>query len=443
MARRARRKGGVRAAPGDRRPRPWADHIPGASGSCRSRQETGTSLATAGGGRVTRCGATAGVRGRRGSGWPLAGAFRGLSCWVHRRGRRTQTRAGTARARARGPAFSGGSAGAGRERGGSGVSRRETPPRALATRRAPPTAPAARRRVPSRKGPTRPAPARTGTGARGRTPGGTTRRPLRGAPPPTPTPPGRPPGRAIPPPAPPPAPPPGPAAYLNSSPRRASGRRRPRGDISPGAPAPDPTSGLRPPRGRCHVRPRGAGARSGGAAPGIARASPPPTPTPWWPLSRLSPGPRRWTLVLPPDAGLPLGAGEAGEEEEEGRPRRSPARLQRRLTGRVFSCRAARARGPWGPDSALGGEALARPQGLQTATIHFKCGRVNGGAWGSCLFPSLLSTVQIKSLLDRLPLQILHFQNSSSSLTPTVGSYLPFLPTPPSFSPFLPLSRIV
>lgn len=98
MPSRASRKGGVLAAPGDRRPRSWADHIPGASGSRKSRQERGTSLATAGGGRVTRCGATAGLWGCQGGPWPLAGAFRDLSCWVHGQRRRVQTSAGKARA---------------------------------------------------------------------------------------------------------------------------------------------------------------------------------------------------------------------------------------------------------------------------------------------------------------------------------------------------------
>lgn len=108
------------------------------------------------------------------------------------------------------------------------------------------------------------------------------------------------------------------------------------------------------------------------------------------------------------------------------------------VTRRVFSTRGAPAWGPRGLDRLLGGKALAGPQGLQTATIPFKFGQVNRGAYGSFLWsrPSEYS-------LDGshgLSLQIPHSQNSPSSLTPNGGSYLPFLPP---FSPFLSLSRLV
>ncbi|XP_059950375.1 uncharacterized protein LOC132486834 [Mesoplodon densirostris] len=50
--------------------------------SRRSREERGAGLAATGGDKVTRCGWRARPRGRWESGWPLAGAFLGLSCWL-------------------------------------------------------------------------------------------------------------------------------------------------------------------------------------------------------------------------------------------------------------------------------------------------------------------------------------------------------------------------
>lgn len=55
-----------------------------------SREERGTGPVAAGGDKITRSSRSAGPRGLWESGWPLAGAFLGLSCWVHRRGSRAQ-----------------------------------------------------------------------------------------------------------------------------------------------------------------------------------------------------------------------------------------------------------------------------------------------------------------------------------------------------------------
>lgn len=55
-----------------------------------SREKRGTGPVAAGGDKITQSSRSAGPQGLWESGWPLAGAFLGLSCWVHRRGSRAQ-----------------------------------------------------------------------------------------------------------------------------------------------------------------------------------------------------------------------------------------------------------------------------------------------------------------------------------------------------------------
>lgn len=121
-----------------------------------------------GGDKVTRCSRRATPREHWHSGWPPAGAFLGLSCWVHRWGRRAQN----ARRGPRGPGrkregqgvgagFPSGSAAEGHEPGvGEWLGGAVRPHSVFASpRRAPPAAPAA-----TGSAPTTPLP-EAGTGA--------------------------------------------------------------------------------------------------------------------------------------------------------------------------------------------------------------------------------------------------------------------------------------
>lgn len=145
---------------------------------------------------------------------------------------------------------------------------------------------------------------------------------------------------------------PGLAAYLGSSPRRAPGRPRPRGDIR--APGSDSGPHLQAPAA-AGLAPRPA-TRGGSAERRRCPGSRPPLRS-----VRPSPGPREWTLV-PRRAQ----ASCSGLEKRECRGMKGdygavpPARR--------LSARAARAGVTRGPSSTLGREAPAGHQGFRTAT---------------------------------------------------------------------------
>lgn len=173
--------------------------------------------------------------------------------------------------------------------------------------------------------------------------------------------------------------------------------------------APDPTSRLRLPRGRRHVRLPGAGARNGGAAPGAARP---------FVVSacRPRPGSRGWTRVPPPGTDLLL---QLKKMESKGRVTKALARSP--------------------PPSAFLPPVAREPEprGSRPPVLWESPGRVPTRAphsfqkvWPSkqtrhCPCPSEYSSDANAPSLDQLSLQILHFQNSSSSLIPSVGSSSP------------------
>lgn len=144
----------------------------------------------------------------------------------------------------------------------------------------------------------------------------------------------------------------------------------------PPAPTPDPTSRLWLPRGRRHVRPPGAGVRSGGADPGAARP---------FVVSarRSSPGPREWTL-----APRRAQASCSGPEKLEDRDRKGdhgacpPARFLRARTARAPGA------APWVGRPSMG------PKAQDGHPFPLKLGQEAGPPWAHASVPVPLSTVQ-------------------------------------------------
>lgn len=334
-----------------------------------SREKRGTGPVAAGGDKITQSSRSAGPQGLWESGWPLAGAFLGLSCWVHRRGSRAQDmRRDPAILGRRGPGLPPHrpQPPALRLKGGSWRTRGERPLRyrgAPPPRRAPHQLPRLPALCPS---PLFQDHRRAGTDALRADP--TRRGPNTSRPSAVPSAPWRP-GHSHPLPAagspgrPPPAPGPGLAVYLSSSPRRAPGRWRPRGDIRA------PGSGSRP-----HLpapRRRGGGATSGsrGRAHRAGRRGCPGSRPPLRDVRLAAQTRDRGRDARSPARHRPLTlAGEAGKEgkgDRGARPPASSAAWRGAVSPRVV-------RGPDPPPPRRGrgarqtprGEAQAGSQGL-------------------------------------------------------------------------------
>lgn len=339
-----------------RRPRSWSNRVPGASSSERrhAREERGTGPAPAGGGRVTRCGRRTGLRGGRESEWPLAGAFLGLSCRVHRPGRRAQD---ACRETAR--SWGGGTRTrwqVGGRWAGAGGSQSEPPLRASAPQTPPQLRPPTARRPahPSAKstgalGPDSTRADRTRRGA-GRLEPERRMAASRPGSHPQPTPPsprgspGLPPGIATQPSAP-RRPAPDLAVYLSSSPRRAPGRPRPRGDIRALG------SGSRP-----HLQAPVAAWEAPRPATGGGSAEPAlPAPS-QCPLAGLAPSPEGVHL-------FPRRAQAScfGPEKRDRKGRKADLRAREPAPSVTVpgasSAPVMRRPGPGGPDNPVGGEA--------------------------------------------------------------------------------------
>lgn len=194
----------------------------------------------------------------------------------------------------------------------------------------------------------------------------------------------------------------------------------------PRAPAPDPTSRLQLRRGRRHVRPPGAGARSRGAAPGAS-----------CPFLGPLPG-----LVLDPRGGhsfsaehRPLALGGKSQNVEGGR---ANTALARPPTSAWL--RGARPQRPWcvglGQPPRWGGRA---PRPPDRHPFPFKLGQENRPAWGSCLCPCPSEYGAVRMVIDL-------FTNSPEPQFPKLFQFFDSHREPfcsifahPPFFPFLPL----